>query len=170
MSGIKNTIENGDVFDFKEKYCNENSIIIDIIQQEINDLIISPVLDVGAGTGDIAFHALQNFNTTLIDINPPSSLDFECRINHQRITSDFFSYNSENPIGTLLISHVLQFIDDDLNKLYGKIKELSPQRIVSVVNANNDFMGELISWIDNHFLYNNPERYIEGFPADYKLI
>lgn len=166
----KNAIANREVFEFKEMYCNENSIIIQLIKDRVAHLIESPVLDVGAGIGDIAYYAFSGLDVTMIDINPPSSFDYKCHNNHKRLVVDFFNYETDSKIATLFISHTLQFIDDDLGRLNDKVRELSPKWIVLVANANNDFIGDLIDWTDMHFENPNPERTINGFPCGYDLI
>ena len=148
----------GQVSDFKEKYCNENEIIIKLLRHDLKPYLKSPILDVGAGIGDIAFKALADYEVIMIDINYDSDYDYPCNSKHHRINGNFFDYTNSEIINTVLISHTLQFIDDDLEKLNNKITDLSPECIILVLNANDDFLGEIIKWSKKRFNKINPEQ------------
>lgn len=165
-----NKVAKKEVFDFKEKFCDENIIIINAIKKNLLGFFKSPILDVGAGTGDIAYKALANKSVLLIDVNRASKHDYPCRVGHSRKKVDFFDFQPSKKINTLLISHTLQFIDDDIQKLNEKIKALNPEYIITVLNANDDFMGDLIQWGKENFPVANPEIRIDGFPLGYKLV
>lgn len=167
---FRNRIAKKEVFDFKETYCDENETIARLLKNDLQQYLNAPILDVGAGIGDIAFKALAGKKVIMIDVNSISRHDYPCRPEHQRKKCDFFEYKSKGPVNTILISHTLQFIDDDLEKLNNKIKELSPEKMVVVLNSNNDIMGELIRWSEEHFEAPNPEYRIPGFPKGYNLI
>jgi 2-polyprenyl-3-methyl-5-hydroxy-6-metoxy-1,4-benzoquinol methylase len=167
---FRNTIAKKEVFDFKETYCDENDTISKLLKHNLNQYLKSTILDVGAGIGDISFKALKNKKVIMIDVNNISRHDYPCRQEHKRKKCDFLEFSSKEKINTILISHTLQFIDDDLELLNNKIQELSPENIVIVLNSNNDFMGELIIWSEEHFEKPNPEYRIQGFPQGYNLI
>ena len=105
-----------------------------------------------------------------MEVNPPASGDFPLRDEHRYVVGDFFDYTPENPLGTLLISHTLQFIDEDQGRLDEKVAQLAPQRIVLVLNSNDDVMGELAAWSHANFPNANPERHLPDFPKGYKLV
>jgi len=170
LNSLKNTVSKRDVVNFKKKWCNENEIISKIITDKLRKYFISPVLDVGAGIGDIAYNALYDMKVICIDINKVSLSDHALSPKHKRLQKNFFDYAPAKKINTLFISHSLQFIDDDIVKLNLQINKLNPQNIVLVLNKNDDFMGELV----NLFLQNhndaNPEIKLANFPNNYKLI
>ncbi len=165
-----NSIAKKEVFDFKEQYCNENQIIIDIIIKDLLQYFTPPILDVGSGIGDIAFKALKNKKTILIDVNAISKHDYPCRPEHVRKKADFLEFHSKEKINTIFISHTLQFIDDDIEELNFKVAELNPENIITVLNSNNDFMGELIEWTNDNYSVSNPEVRLKNFPKGYNLI
>lgn len=165
-----NTVAKKEVFDFKEQYCNENEIIIEIIKKELLQYFKPVILDVGSGIGDIAFKALRNKKTILIDVNAISKHDYPCRPEHIRKKTDFFDFQTKEKINTIFISHTLQFIDDDTNELNNKINEINPENVITVLNANTDFMGELIEWTHYNCSVSNPEIRIKNFPSGYNLI
>lgn len=165
-----NKVPKKKVFDFKEQYCNENEIIVEIIKKELLQYFKAPILDVGSGIGDIAFKALKNKKTVLIDINAISKHDYPCRLEHVREKVNFYDYKPKEKINTLFISHTLQFIDDDINELNKKINKLNPEFVITVLNSNNDFMGEIIKWTDENYVNSNPELRIQNFPNGYNLI
>jgi len=153
------------VFDFKESFCNENKIIPNILKQEFEPLIEEPILDVGSGLGDISNFAFGDKELIHLDIEDYS--DYEIPTKHTRVIKDFFDYKPEKSIQTLLLSHVLQFIDGNTEKLNEKIKEINTKYIIVVRNTNNDFMGKLMEWFDGQDVQSNPEIIIPDFPKDF---
>lgn len=166
----KNEVSKQAVFAFKDRYCDENTIIPGLLVSQFADDLIAPILDVGAGIGDIAYNALHGKETILLDPNPTEATDLPLREHHRSVVGDFFDYTPDKPLGTLLISHTLQFIDDDVQRLNARIARLAPERIVLVLNSNDDIMGELATWADEHFPEANPERRLRDFPKDYNLV
>lgn len=158
-----------EVRNFKVKWCNENKIITEILKSKLNETIEAPILDIGAGLGDIAYTAFPQKEAVLLDINKITDKDFPISVKHSRVYSNFFNYIPKQDFNTLLISHSLQFIDDDLEKLNFKIEEFKAKYIVVVINNNDGIMGEILSWINQKTDSSNPEVEIIGFPANYKL-
>lgn len=162
-------ISQADVLQFKQKYSDENSIVADIIQHRLYEHFQETIVDVGAGTGDITSLALASKQVVQIDLldyseKPRSQL-------HYRLVSDFFDYVPEpfEEIGTLFLSHVLQFLDRDLVALNDKVQALSPKKIITVTNNNDAFMGELLAWVKENFASANPEIDLSDFPYAYRL-
>ena len=169
MHPIDNTLESN-VYDFKRLYCNENDIIVKILKEKLSAYLIPTILDVGAGIGDIAFNALTDKKVIMVDVNDFSQYNLPCSPNHSRVQCGFNEFITNEIINTVLISHTLQFIDDDLKILNSKLHELSPEFLILVLNCNNDFMNELIQWTENYCSSSNPEYRIKGFPEGYNLI
>ena len=162
-------ISEQDVLQFKNLYSDENMIIAGIIKQRLYDKFDEIILDVGAGTGDIAAIALGSKRVVQIDVLYYS--EYFSSDMHSRLVGDFFDYipAAQEKIGTLFFSHVLQFIDQDTHKLNRKVHELSPKRVITVINTNDDFMGELLEWVEQNFESANPEVDLPGFPTGYNL-
>lgn len=167
---IKERVTKREVSDFKKKWCNENQLIVDIIIQKAQDYFIEPILDVGAGLGDIAYQALPDKKVICIDINKITDKDYPLSGNHDRIQIDFFDYQPNDKINTVFISHTLQFLDEDLNLLNRKIGHLNPTNIIIVLNKNDDFLGKLLEWSNENFPNPNPEVKINEFPSGYCII
>lgn len=163
---MKENVSQLEVYDFKYKWCNENKIISNLVKNEINNLFIEPILDIGAGLGDIVYNALQDKEVICIDLNS-ISYNFPLSNNHQRLKVDFFDFIPNKKINTFFISHTLQFLDDRLDDLNDRIDSLSPQNIIIVINKNDDFLGDLVLWITNSFRKSNPEVEIPDFPKGY---
>lgn len=167
---FRNHIAKKDVYDFKINYCNENEIIANIIKHDLRQYFKPPILDVGAGIGDIAYVALEQKKVMLIDVNSISKHDYCCRPEHVRKKCNFFDFYSKQKINTVLISHTLQFIDDDIDKLNEKIAQIDPEYIILVTNDNTGFMAELLHWTRFNTESSNPEVHLDGFPENYNLI
>lgn len=159
-----------DVFDFKEQYCNENEIIIEIIKKHLDKYFKATILDVGSGIGDISFKALKGKKAILIDVNAISKHDYPCRPEHVRKQADFLDFHPKEQINTIFIAHTLQFIDTNIDELNNKIQQLGAEYVITVLNTNDDFIGELIEWTYDNYTQSNPELRIKGFPQGYHLI
>lgn len=153
------------VADFKESFCNENKIIPSILKKEFKEIIGYPLLDVGSGLGDISSMAFDD--KVVIHLDTEDYSFYKIPEKHERIVGDFFTYKPMFKIKSLLLSHVLQFIDDDIKKLNQKIKDINPDQIIIVRNTNNDFMREIMSWFEEQNIQSNPERILANFPVDY---
>lgn len=165
-----NSIKSKDIFDFKESYCDENTIISSLLRNTLKNYIKPPILDVGAGIGDISYRAFDDKKVIMIDVNNISKHDYPCRPTHFRRRADFFEFESKEQIKTLLISHTLQFIDNDIEMLNEKVKEIGPENIILIINTNDGFMKEVIEWTYENFDNPNPEVKINGFPEGYNLV
>ncbi|GGG25383.1 hypothetical protein GCM10011344_27580 [Dokdonia pacifica] len=166
---MERIILNKDVAVFKKKWCNENEVIINIINKELRNFFVPPVLDVGYGMGDIAYLCLSDIPVTGIDINYATPKKFPLADKHLRLKKDFFDFTTQKQYNTLLLSHVLQYIDNDLNKLERKIEEIKAQTIIIIANKNDGIMGELVKWVTKVFPEPNPEVRILNFPKKYYL-
>lgn len=162
-------ISSADVRYFKQKYSDENEIIAGIIHKRLFDKFEELIVDVGAGIGDIASRALSSKRVVQLDI-----LDYGGSVlsdRHSRIVADFFDYvpASGEKIGTLFFAHVLQFLDQNGGRLNDKIQTLCPKRIITVMNLNDGFMGEVIQWVNSNIQNANPEVQLADFPRGYEL-
>lgn len=154
---------------FKTRACNENPIIASFLKTEAQDYLVPPILDTGAGLGDIAFNAFPEKKAICLDLNPVPE-GYPLSENHRRIQMDFFDYFPSEPIHTLLLSHVLQFIDDDPERLNRKIKAINPRYVILVINSNTGMMGKLVQWALDNLEDPNPEVRLAEFPAGYTLV
>jgi hypothetical protein len=144
--------------------CKENAQIADLIAREFLNDIEAPVLDVGAGAGDIASTALAAFDVTLLDLGDFSHFPVASP-RHRRVFGDFFHLPIEQLSShrTLLLTHVLQFLDADLEILNSRIRAINPTAVLIVLNTNDAFMGELVDWFAHRFPTSNPEVDHKGF-------
>jgi hypothetical protein len=169
----KNRVKPYDVKSFKENWCNENKIIPQIFKDAASEFFVQPILDCGTGLADIPLAAFPDKEAILIDVN---ALDEETILSpkHTYKQTSFFDYYPEKPIKTLLVSHTLQFIDDDIERLNRKVAELNPEHLILVLNRNDDVLNDLLEWTNQHYENANPEirpeKFKEKFPNGYKLI
>ena len=158
------------VADFKMNWCNENEIIASLVRKRMYKHFISPVLDVGAGLGDIAYKALKGKDVICIDLNKITTSEYPLANGHTRLQKDFFEYKPEKKINTIFISHSLQYLDDNMEELNKKLKEIDAMNIIIVQNKNDDFIGKVVKWVMKNFSSYNPEVKIPGFPNNYRQI
>lgn len=162
-------ITKGGVVAFKEIYCNENRLIAELLREKVAPSLKDPILDVGAGMGDISSAAFPNQHVVLLDLldysnHPTPAL-------HEREQAEFFAYDPKaRRFGTIFLCHVLQFIDDDVPKLNHKLRTLNADKLVVVANCNDDFMGDLIKWFNRRVARSNPEVALPRFPQGYSTV
>ncbi len=162
-------ISQRDVVLFKESYCDENLLIAGLLAERLERHFVETIVDVGAGTGDITATAFPERRVVHFDILDYSHHPIPQA--HSRECADFFDYNwsHDTQIGTLLLCHVLQFLDDDVVRLNAQIASLNPMKIATVLNSNDSLMGELVSWSLQYLPGCNPEVELASFPAAYLL-
>lgn len=158
------------VFDFKKNWCDENEIIPKLLKKKLNKYLIEPILDCGAGLGDIAYKAFPDKEAILLDINSIEDNGVNKSPLHSIVTKSFFDFFPKKRIKTLLISHTLQFIDSDINQLNKQIQYLNPETIIHISNLNDDIMGDLLKWTKDNYSVSNPEERIENFAKDYVIV
>ena len=160
------TISEQEVELFKGLYCDENKIIIELVREFFAPMLHEPILDVGSGLGDIPFDALPE--KRLIQLDPMDFSEHPLRQNHLRQRVGFFEYvaSQKQPIGTIMFSHSLQFLDYYPERLQAKINELAPTSILTVVNANDGDFGKILTWLKTNDISMNPEVSVPGFPPE----
>jgi hypothetical protein len=154
--------------DFKEIYCDENRLIAEALRTTLKRRLLEPILDVGAGLGDIAEFAFPERRAVLLDINEIP--DTHSRL-HKRVTSDFFEYEpdwADRP-RTMILCHVLQYLDNDITRLQMKISDLKPDVIIEVRNDNDGLFGNVMFWSLKHIVRANPEVECNFTNGQYKL-
>lgn len=162
---MNHLITQNSIHAFKTKFCNENQLIVRILQDQAPRYFLEPILDVGSGLGDITVDAFPDKRVIHLDtLNVVSS---SLPKTHARVVGDFFEFHPREQIGTILMSHVLQYLDEDIGVLNNKIIELAPTFLVTVTNTNENFMCVLLDWFDEVFPDANPEIALPNFGRCY---
>lgn len=155
--------------DFKKKFCDENRLIGEALRGPLHRFLRAPILDVGAGLGDIAQVAFPDLDAILLDL---CAIPQSPKPRHAYHVGDFLDYDppiSERP-KTILLCHVLQYLDDRLDAFRNKIDELNPEVIIEVTNDNVGVFGRLIAWSKDNIPHANPEvRLRAPYPDRYGL-
>jgi hypothetical protein len=157
-----------DIREFKVQFCDETPLIVGALRSNFSDYILDPILDVGAGFQAISIQSFPGHDITLLDkiaYDLPSTRE-------KRVTCDFFDYDptaSDVP-KTIIFCHVLQYLDDNLKRLYKKIDALGPERIITVVNDNDGAFGDAVSWARRHMPTANPEVAVPMASIGYKMV
>lgn len=165
MKGNNIKISTDGVKEFKEVFSNENQIIKDLLRKNYLDILRGKILDVGGGTADILSEVVPEENVTHLDILDFSSSPVPDK--HARIQGDFLEINDIGTFDVLFMSHVHQFIDDDIEKLNEAISRMDAENIIIVEDTNDDFLGEIMRFSLSHFERANPEVKIDNFPSGY---
>jgi hypothetical protein len=158
------------VYTFKTTACNENEIIPVLLKERAGKYLVGPIIDCGAGLGDIAYHAFPEKEAILVDVNSIEHKEILRSPLHEIVNKSIFDYYPTKDIKTLLISHTLQFIDSDIERLNNLVHRLHPDNIILILNENNDIMGEILKWTKDHYDNPNPEEKVIGFPLGYDCV
>lgn len=162
-------LSDGVVTEFKVRYCDENHLIARLLRDRFRSFVRGPILDVGCGLGDLCAIAFPDVEAILLDRLPFCECQPVSPLHH-RIQMDFFDYllDERRSVGTLLLSHVLQYLDEDLEGLQQHVRHFKAQRLITVTNTNEGFMGDLLAWADVEMPSCNPERLLPCFPEGYR--
>ena len=158
------------VYSFKSNWCDENTIIPQILKEQLSEFLNEPILDVGAGLGDIANQAFPDKKAVCLDLQLPNDSKVLNNPNHRWVQCDFFDFAPSCTIKTILICHTQQFLDEDMARLNEKVHQIGPKHVVLVSNVNDGLFGRIVSWTLENYPESNPEIRHKEFPTGYDLI
>ncbi len=156
--------------EFKSALCNENKIISSILSNHFKKYIVGPVIDIGSGVGDIANNAFPDTKAYLIDRN--EEIVPNLSKNHKWIVGDFLRMGlGQIPFdGTVLLSHVIQYLDSDLEQLKRQINKIRPINIIEVRNDNTGLFWGLITELKKIVPNHNCEVKVDFAPPEMSLV
>lgn len=113
--------------------CNEMVLIASLLREKFKDALLAPILDVGAGSGELAALAFPDLPATLIDREP-----YEQPINpkHIRETRDFAGLDLAklNP-GTIMFCHsAYYFLHGDPESAGARLLDSGAKAVLVVSN------------------------------------
>ena len=168
---IKPVITEESLLGFKSS-TKENEKVIGILKNQLSNYLFSPILDVGAGIGDIALEGFPDKEAILVD--RLNFAEYSHSKKHKRILADFFNIykQHENLSGTVIYSHVLQYLDNDYDELVKATELIAPKTIFTVTNCNDGEMKKIVDWSIDNIPDANPEIDLATFPVccGYKLV
>ncbi|MGE0371678.1 MAG: hypothetical protein AB7Q01_07295 [Gammaproteobacteria bacterium] len=146
----------------------EQGLIASHLRDPLAEHLCDPVLDVGCGTGEVAFKGLSRLRVTLLDC---SVVPQWVAPGHAVLTEDFWNLSSEDAgrWRTALFSHSLQYLDEDLNELIDQIRSLRLQRIIVVRNSPAPLFHSVREWLTDLGLEANPELDQYPWPRTWTL-
>lgn len=159
---IKSNLTANRLLQFKGDINNENQLISEALRRILPAAGDGILLDVGAGLGDIATRAFPERQAVLVDI-----LDFPAADSplHQRRTIDFFDLEQPaRTIDVMLLSHVLQYLDDDVDRLVEKVRSMAPEVIVIVSNRPTKLHLKIDRWFASRGITHNAEQFFPNCP------
>jgi hypothetical protein len=119
----------------------ENRIIARLLHEHLNEALVAPLLDVGAGPGELAELAFSDRTAFLLDLDAyrPSTNPL-----HHRIQGDFLDIklSAINP-GTIIFCHSLYFLSRDIERLSGQLRQSGARTAIVVSNENIGALTEI---------------------------
>lgn len=132
---------------------------------QFSNKISYPLLDVGSWSWKISSNAFWNKDVIHLDTIEFSDEDFKLVKNHKRIVWDFFNFNNDYKIKTILFCHSLQYLDDGwIWRVNDKIEEINPEYVLLVINKNDGILWELLNFFDKNKWNHNWEIHFSEFP------
>ena len=120
----------------------ENGIIASVLREHFSDALVAPVLDVGAGSGELAALAFPDRNAFLLDLD-----DYRPSANplHHRIQGDFLGVDlSAIHPSTVLFCHSLNFLTRDAGRLTHQLRQTGARTAIVVSNENTGTLHEIV--------------------------
>jgi hypothetical protein len=120
---------------------SENGIIGPLLREHLNDALVAPVLDVGAGSGELAGLAFPDRAAFLLDLDAyrPSANPL-----HHRIQGDFLDIDlSAIHPSTIILCHSLNFLIRDTERLSRQLRQSGARTAIVVSNENTGTLTEI---------------------------
>jgi hypothetical protein len=119
----------------------ENSIIACVLRKHLSDALVAPVLDIGAGSGELAALAFPDRLAFLLDRDDhgPSANPL-----HRRIRGDFLA--DDLPAiraSTIILCHSLYFLTRDTEQLGRRLAQSGARTATVVSNENTGVLKEI---------------------------
>jgi hypothetical protein len=140
-SSDKWTISYADALAAFKRDSRENDTIASLLREHLNDALVAPVLDVGAGSGDLAALAFPDRTAFLLDLD-----DYPASANpiHHRIQGDFLDVDlSAIQPRTILFCHSLNFLARDTDHLIRRLRQSGVRTAIVVSNENTGTLKEV---------------------------
>jgi hypothetical protein len=128
--------------------CNEDELIIDLMRSKFKRFLVEPILDVGAGSGEIAEAAFPHCRALLLDVEaypPPPNR------RHRREIGDFLTFDpsSMRPT-TILLCHVTYYFSRQ--QLMTRLSELKPEFVIIVANEETPCLVHMRRWASSNVI------------------
>jgi hypothetical protein len=121
--------------------CNENAVIAGLLREQFRGELIEPVLDVGAGSGELATLAFPDLTAILLDLEaydtPASSL-------HKRRTGDFMrlDFTALKP-NTIIFCHSATYFGLDMQTFGSQLIESGARVALIISNENTGILKDI---------------------------
>jgi hypothetical protein len=125
--------------------CDEINVIAKVLREQFSLDLTEPLLDVGAGSGELASLAFPDLAAVLIDID-----DYGTPANpkHMRIIGDFLHTDlSAAQPRTILFCHSATYVGMDAKKFGKKLVDSGAEVVLVVSNENGGVLGEIVDFL-----------------------
>jgi hypothetical protein len=140
-NSYKQAVSYADALAAFKRDSRENGIIASLLREHLNDALVAPVLDVGAGSGELAALAFPDRTAFLLDLD-----DYPASANplHHRIQGDFLDVDlSAIHPSTIIFCHSLNFLTRDTDHLIRRLRQSGARTTIVVSNENTGTLKEI---------------------------
>jgi hypothetical protein len=125
--------------------CNENRLIARLLRDRLNEYLLEPVLDVGAGSGELASLAFPDRASVLLDVDryKPSA-----NVRHARITGDFARTDLAglHP-KSILFCHSMNALAHDVGGFSRRLVSSGAKAAIIVSNEETGILKQMTDWL-----------------------
>jgi hypothetical protein len=120
---------------------NENGVIAALLREHLTETLIPPLLDVGAGSGELAALAFPDLTAYLLDLE---SCSVPTNALHHRIQGNFLTLDlSAIRPRTIIFCHSLYFLSQDMERLGYQLRESGASTVIVVSNEKGGAIDEI---------------------------
>jgi hypothetical protein len=140
-NSYKKAVTYGEALAAFKRDSGENGIIASLLREHFNDALVAPVLDVGAGSGELAALAFRDRTAFLLDLDNyrPSANPL-----HHRIQGDFLDVDlSAIRPNTIIFCHSLNFLTRNTERLSRQLRQTGARTAIVVSDENTGTLNEI---------------------------
>jgi hypothetical protein len=127
--------------------CNETERITELLRGQFRDELVPPLLDVGAGSGEVAFRAFPQLKAFLLD---REAGDLPVSTNHERRVGDFAKadFGDMKP-KTLIFSHSAYYFANDASAFGKTLARSGAERALVVSNEKDGLLKDAADFVQS---------------------
>jgi hypothetical protein len=122
--------------------CDEMHLIVEVLKEKFDSVLLGPILDVGAGSGEVAALAFPRVTATLLDQEPYQQ---SANSNHTRITRNFsaLDFGSLKPKTILFCHSANYFLRHDPETTGERLARSGAETVLVVSNEPEGILKEI---------------------------
>jgi hypothetical protein len=127
--------------------CDETKRIVELLRGQFRDELVPPLLDVGAGSGEVAFRAFPESKAFLLD---REAYELPVNPNHERRVGDFAKADfAKMKPKTLIFSHSAYYFANDASMFGKTLARSGAERALVVSNEKEGLLKDAADFVQS---------------------